>query len=525
MFRYIATIPPSNLAISNGSVTIEQNSFILNSDGLPIYYQFHLICTDFADYCNSKNIRGGKNYILLTIHTSGNPITANVLASNFSSFMSQYAQVNQISEFDIQISDQEDCSFSSVKEATTYIRQYFSQKAQNLKTITTIKILSKQNFTWFIFPFTDTQEKTAANNFIMGIKGSPNANSPEFDDFKSLIPHSVILINYRFSLTEPFKFIKHLLKLNVNFENHSMDSQKSKITKSLVPSSPKDTEEDEKMSNRSKEFEFDATWDWKEFIKKKDFKGSIRDMNEKKRIERELAQNHMSSPANLSKTFQPTKKPDRIDKQRLVYVAQKAAVSKNIPVDTMDEILNELDKQLKRSIQFETKASKEYKELGMLYSYYVKKKKKVEKDFEAKRQEYAHVHQEFENKQTIKRDEKIGFDDDVDFTIELLKEEIEAAQKEIEYLKTAFRFNDQNDEEEEVFEEEEEEIIIEEEEEEAENEENHEEAENESNHEEAEETDNNHEEAEETENEDNQENIEIEQEDDDEDLILDINDE
>ena len=175
MFRYIATIPPSNLAISNGSVTIEQNSFIINSDGLPIYYQFHLICTDFADYCNQKNIKSGKNFILLTIHTAGNPITANVLASNFSAIMNPFVQVNQIKNFNIKISEQNDASFSSVKDASAYIRQYFSSKS--LKVMTTVKIEANQKFSWFIIPFTDTQDKNPANNFIHGLKGVKNANS------------------------------------------------------------------------------------------------------------------------------------------------------------------------------------------------------------------------------------------------------------------------------------------------------------------------------------------------------------
>lgn len=483
MFRYIATLPPSNLAIANGSVTIEQNSFILNDGGLPIYYQFHLICTDFADYCNQKNVKGDKNFILLTIHTKDNPVTANVLASNFTSFMNVFNSSNQIKNFNLQITGQKEATFSSVKEASVYIRQYFSERSSNfLNMITTIKITAKRTFTWFITPFTDTQEKSPPNNFIFSLKGAHNINSPEFEEFKSLIPHSIILINYRFSLSAPFKFIKHLLKLNVIFENHSVDPQKTKHTKSPAQSS-KEADEDENLTPK-KDFEFDPNWDWKEFIKKKDYKGFIRDMNEKKRIERELLQKNKTLPSDINKNFQTTQKPDKIDKQRLVYVAQKAAISKNVPIDTMDEILNELDTQIAHLTQFESKANKEFEELGMLYSYYVKKKKKATEKYEEKRREYGKVHKELENKLTVKRDEKIGFDDDVDFTIEILNEEIETIQKDINYLKVAFSDEDQKEdiekednekddekEKEEEEEEEEEEIeeieVIEEEEEES----------------------------------------------------------
>ena len=160
-----------------------------------------------------------------------------------------------------------------------------------------------------------------------------------------------------------------------------MDPQKPKHTKS-APQSPKQADDEEENLTPKKDFEFDLDWDWKEFIKKKDFKGFIRDMNEKKRIERELLQQNKSLPADFDKSFQTTKKPSRIDKQRLVYVAQKASLAKNVPIDVMDEILNELDTQIAHLTQFESKANKEFEELGMLYSYYVKKKKKANEKYE-----------------------------------------------------------------------------------------------------------------------------------------------
>ena len=113
-----------------------------------------------------------------------------------------------------------------------------------MSTITTVKVAAKGSFTWFIIPFTDTQEKSSPNNFIFGLKGAQNTDSPEFNEFKSLLPHSTVFVNYRFSLTSPIKFIKHLLKLNTNFENHSMDPQKPKHTKS-APQSPKQADDEE----------------------------------------------------------------------------------------------------------------------------------------------------------------------------------------------------------------------------------------------------------------------------------------
>ncbi|OHS96201.1 hypothetical protein TRFO_10146 [Tritrichomonas foetus] len=218
-----------------------------------------------------------------------------------------------------------------------------------------------------------------------------------------------------------YKIKKNLFKLIRDFGGVPITDNTKKAAK------------EEKVVTQIKNIEIEDNWNWKEFILEKKKKGH-------------------------------KKKKPVVDKQRLVYVAQKAASAINTKKETMEEILNVMDEQIQNSVQFERNAYKRVDDLNFEFKNMTKEKNRVVAIYNQKRQEYLKIHKENDNRDIVKRDEKIGFDDDVDFTIEILESEIEAAQKEIEYLKTAFEDISDLDEDDDEDEDENEEEEIEEEE-------------------------------------------------------------
>lgn len=447
MFRYIATIPSKDIAKNTQNVTIDRNSVFLAESSSPVHYQFDCICTDFNDYINTKTIKAEKSYVLVTLSTDDNPVTTNVVVKNMKKIISVFSTVNSNPKIQLQIGvDAKPATFPSIHAALETIRQTndTNKQGQNAKPITVIKLSTDPFFLWIIVPYTVDQDNSPSANFLSAVRGL-QVDSPEYEVYKEHFFRSVIIINYHLSFYAPFKFIKHLFKLSEFFSTVIPSKQPSKTPPPPAAKKVKSHDEDHDASPHStKPVVFDTKWDWEEFIRKKDFKGSIAERNEKKRIEREreIRRQHPYLPQSTFQQRTPVKKPKRskqlIDREKLVYVAQRAADASNVPVDTMDAILNELDTQISILTQYETRSTKEYEDLEMLQNHYETQIKKAKEKYENKKREYDRIHKERENKIQIKRDEKIGFDDDVDFTIELLQEEIHAVKNEIKYLNAAF---------------------------------------------------------------------------------------
>jgi hypothetical protein len=133
--------------------------------------------------------------------------------------------------------------------------------------------------------------------------------------------------------------------------------------------------------------------------------------------------------------IQRTAGPPDVDPHRLVYAAQKAADAPDVSQDVLVEIDAELEKQLTRSRNFKSGASKkiqkydeDYRESKELLADLVERKAETRKNYLQKKiGAFANKFQE--------TDDDIGRPDDLDFTICLLETEIDTVTKELDYIK------------------------------------------------------------------------------------------
>ena len=424
-FNHVATVPSEDLAVNQAATTVEENCiFSADPDDpskTPLHYEFDLICSDFADYF--KNLKKLKKYVFVTFHTQEFKITENIIIQDIKQFTAVYMKLNLLPSVKVQIGSNGNqstpVSCKTPKKVAQTVAEFLENTQFQENNCLIIKFLNNPTFSWFIVQFSMVNDHSSSAQFIEALKGNKNVESPDYKAYQELSKNNKrIVVNFMFTVKSSYKLKKNLLKLIEHFGGKSSLPQNRSRAGAL--------DEDEKEKYQPQEINFGEDFDWEEFIRIKSF---IMKTDKSK---------------DKGETKKKVKKIE-INKQKLVFVAQKAANSVDCSPEIMQKIIAELDKQISVSKQFEEKANQNMDNLDFEYEEMKKEKDELTKQYDKKRKEYLRLHKQNEEREIIKRDEKIGFDDDVDFTIEMLENEIENATKEINYIKTAFEDLDKSE--------------------------------------------------------------------------------
>lgn len=174
-------------------------------------------------------------------------------------------------------------------------------------------------------------------------------------------------------------------------------------------------------------------WDWKAFLhinteKKKDDerqnkaminkrKGKVQEIQERKKCEHDKL---------------------ILYKERLIHIAQKASFAPDIGEDTLREILAELDRQLETSRNEKPVIDKRTAESNKKKEEMSKEEAKLAKKHKNVRQLYLEEKSTRSFEEKLMQNDLMGSDEDIDSTIEIMQMEIDAVQKEVDYLKLVF---------------------------------------------------------------------------------------
>ena len=141
------------------------------------------------------------------------------------------------------------------------------------------------------------------------------------------------------------------------------------------------------------------------------------------------------------------------DKQRLIYEAQRAACTKEVTRKELEELRDELDKQISLGEKYRKQATPKVKDLTKLRQGMRQEEKELDEKVKKARLEYLRAKDSNIRSEKSTSYDTIGDDADYDIAIECLTLEIEALRGEVDYMKAAYGIAHAEDEEEENFEE------------------------------------------------------------------------
>jgi hypothetical protein len=172
---------------------------------------------------------------------------------------------------------------------------------------------------------------------------------------------------------------------------------------------------------------------WKDFVFP--IEGNLTARKSKERLEAKRAGKRRADaapgPLKITRTPHPPL-------ERLVFAGLRAADDPSAPEDTVAEIAAEVQKQLDVAEQSRGISIKRVEGLQQAKDALREELAAVAARHAAVRQAYLQKRTARFEDQSRKSDESIGVDSDVDYTIELLREEIDAVRDEVQYLEDAF---------------------------------------------------------------------------------------
>lgn len=449
--NFVAFVPTEEVQADEESVTMDGKSLLLadpeDASNPPVHFTFNQIISNISE--TEQHCVKGTPYLYITLFTNEHPYQINDLLQHFAQIVSNYIKQNRIINLTISISQ---IINEEVKEITKLNRLTAKdllmnpiQKLQSLfKNIdfvdgnTIVSIASDPQFNWIIVPYKfedfQTSQKSPAV-FIKDIHDHLN-KSATYTFLKQIYTKQPVYVFYRFKARGNYKSNKKLLNLSEPIKDmfKSFDKTpepestpapttpvkssfasprrmetptKTPVTSATTPKTPTTQENYESVY-------VDNPWNWRLFVSIKNAKGK------------------------------PTKK---IDKERLYYVAQRAVCAVNVTLKDLQDISAELDKQIKLSQTFRRKAESETTDKTNTLKMTQKEVDRLKQEHDAVRRKYLSLRTKNIDINTFQTDETIAYTDDYSFTKDCLKLEIAKVQAEIEFLKTALNYNEEEEDE------------------------------------------------------------------------------
>ena len=415
MLSFVATVPEEDLKKTEANVTVDDQSILfadpVNPDKPPVHYEFDQICADSQPLTAKSG--GSKKQLIVTIFTQESPVTGADVAADLESALGQHLRAKSNDRLSIQcgfvFSEKarlQDVEVTDVKGLRPLVEEASFEQC--------VFVAKCPQFGYMMLPFYGNPNSSNMK-FIEALRDEGKTRSEAFRVFTSCVfMYDSVVLNYKFSPHGDSKTNKSLLSLSMAFKNVVAKAKRSKKRVDATPE-PVSTPTPMKKSSVASAMDSQATypdsqyvgpdWSWRAFA-------SVRDKRTKAL---------------------------KIDKQRLIYTAQKAADAPDVSGKVITEISQELDKQIGIAMKFEEAASKDIDKRQADF----KAMKKEEARMAALRKElrlrYLKVKNDRKGDEKDRVHEVIGNEeDDIDTTIAILELEIDAVKRDIDYLKSAF---------------------------------------------------------------------------------------
>ena len=407
MLSFVATVPEAEIGTTEANVTVENQSILLadpvNPDKPPVHYQFDRVCPASRPVAIDGST---KKQLVVTIFAQETPVNGQDVAADLESVLGSYFKGKSNGQLSIQ------CGF------------VFSEKAR-LEDITVSDvrglraIVEKANFEQCVFvakcPLFGYimlpcygNPNSSNMKFIEALRDEGQTKSEAFRVFTSCVfIYDRVVLNYKFSPHGDGRANKSLLSLSTAFRNVVAKAKRNKqrYTESPEPQQAKKGTGPVDIPSYPQSQYVGPGWSWRAFA-------SIRD---------------------------PKTKKLKLDKQRLIYTAQKAADAPDVSGKVITEISQELDKQIGLSMKFEETANKEIEKRQGDFRAMKKEEARMAALRKETRLRYLKVKNDRKGDEKDKSHEIIGNEeDDIDTAIAILELEIDAVQRDIAYLKSAF---------------------------------------------------------------------------------------
>lgn len=134
-----------------------------------------------------------------------------------------------------------------------------------------------------------------------------------------------------------------------------------------------------------------------------------------------------------------------VDKTRLIYEAQQAAFSKDVTGKDLEDLLAEVNKQIAAGERFKIESDPKMKEMTKLRQGLRIEEKELTERQKKLRQEYLEAKNAAAMATRQIQYDSIGDDEDYEIALELLTLEVTQLQNEVDYLKTAYGMNEEED--------------------------------------------------------------------------------
>ena len=419
MLSFIATVPDEELGSSDETTTVNSNSILLadptNPDKAPEHYQFDRVSGISRPLTLQAN--GTKNELCITVFTKETPVDKSTVAADLESLIGGWMRAHpRTNSLEFQ------CGFvfaekSHLEIANITTPQGLAPFLENASFEDCVFVAKCPFFGYIALP---SYGNSASSN--MRFLESMRDNGATKSEVMRLITacvfmYELIVVNYRFSPHGDASDKKSLLELSGFLESVVEKGIRAKKRQEAPSPRASFAVEDDAMARQC----VGPDWTWR-----------------------------AAASARDSKTGYV-----KLDVQRLIYTAQRAADAPDVSGKTITEISQELDKQIGYALKFEEKATAKIEQLQSDYQYMKKAHEKLLAKKKETRLKYLKMknNRQFEEKQKMR--EIIGSEgDDIDTTILVLELEIDAAKRDIEYLRAAFGEEGEEEEEEEAKEEE-----------------------------------------------------------------------
>lgn len=176
-------------------------------------------------------------------------------------------------------------------------------------------------------------------------------------------------------------------------------------------------------------------------LRKEDKQKSPKKAHTRTRKSRNATQNEPQFAENSwqSRVFKKDKKGRwNVDNTRLILEAQRMACNPNATEKEINEVLNELDNQIAKGEAFRKEASERTERLTGERKLMREEVEKQTKKKDAIRKQYLKIHNKNDQNSRAQRCESIGDELDYDVAYQCLKLEVEQLNKDVDFLRTAF---------------------------------------------------------------------------------------
>ena len=414
MLSFIATVPDAELNSSDETATVDSQSILLvdptNPDKAPEHYEFDRVVG--ASHPLELQANGSKNELVISIFAQETPLDNSTVAADLESVIGQWMRAHPRTK-----SLEFQCGF------------VFSEKPH--LEITNIEdpaglapFLENASFDQCVFvakcPFFGYVAVPAFGNsgssnmrFLEALRDKGASQSEVYRLLTSCVfMYELIVVNYRFSTHGDAAENKAMLDLSGFMQSLVA---KGVAAKKKPSASPRGTPASPRSEPGMEKQCVGPDWSWKAAASARDSKtGAV-----------------------------------KLDVQRLIYTAQRAADAPDVSGKVITQISQELDKQIGLALKFEERATAKIEQLQNDYKFMKKACDKMAKQKKDMRLRYLKVKNDRQADQKEKMREIIGHEaDDLDTTILVLELEIDAAKRDIEYLREAFGEDEEEDEEE-----------------------------------------------------------------------------